>query len=397
MDLLAQARQAAGQLVQVVEPVAQRGVIVVAVAEPAVVQHEQVDAHILRAASEGEQLFLIELEIGGLPVVHEQRALRVRVAAVRDVPVDERVELTAHAAQTVGGIDEVGLGCLERRSGVQRPAEIEGLDADLRAGHELLIDVHARGEAAGVAQCKAVDVAVRLVRVRGEQRHERAGLHAGGAAHGRCALIAGDERTHIRRALSSPCAAERQQREIGLFEVHACAERPVDLHALRAAVDDAHAPRDDVDVLVEGVGQLDGDAARRVAQGDRQRLCALAARAGQPFELGLALTDAVSGIAQVERAGAVGVADVQHALAQISTAKDRALLRKAVKRRLVQGERRVGIGRQAGEHVLRDGVNAASPVDMQRVAARGQPDDVADVIVVQMEGASAFFKCDRHG
>ncbi|MNP52867.1 hypothetical protein D3C76_1472880 [compost metagenome] len=62
------------QLIGVHNPVSQRGGIVIPLAEPAVVQHHQLNAQLLGGFGDGDNLVGIEIEVGGFPVVNQHRA-----------------------------------------------------------------------------------------------------------------------------------------------------------------------------------------------------------------------------------------------------------------------------------------------------------------------------------
>lgn len=98
VDLLHQGAEAALEFGFVDEPVAEAGVVVVAFAEPAVVEHEHFDAESCGVSGDGEQFLFVEIEIGGFPVVDENRALAVLPVAPDQVIVEEIVEGAAHFA-----------------------------------------------------------------------------------------------------------------------------------------------------------------------------------------------------------------------------------------------------------------------------------------------------------
>ena len=122
-----------------------------------------------------------------------------------------------------------------------------------------------------------------------------------------------------------------------------------------------------------------------------------AARAGQAAKRLFSLGDLMRDILQIERMGAIRVQDMEHAFAQIGAAKYRAFLRKRIKRRLIQGEISVRVAAKTGEQIIRYGAHAAPPVQMQRIFARRQANDVADAVVAQMKAAALLVIEDRHG
>ena len=77
LDRPGEAVDAAGELAPIDDPVAERESFGVARAEPAVVEHEQLDAEVARRGRDLEQPRLVEVEVGRLPVVEQDRPRRV--------------------------------------------------------------------------------------------------------------------------------------------------------------------------------------------------------------------------------------------------------------------------------------------------------------------------------
>ena len=77
--------------------------------------------------------------------------------------------------------------------------------------------------------------------------------------------------------------------------------------------------------------------------------------------------------------------DMEHAGAQVARAERRAFLRKNIERQLMQGKGLIGITGQSGKHVVPNRTDALAPIDVERVFARRQTDNVADTVVKQMK------------
>ena len=96
--------QSAGKFLLVDSPVAETGVVIVAVAEPAVVHDKHLNSRLLRFLRNGNQLFVIKVKVSRLPVVNQNRALPVLIWASDQVLSVEIVQRPAHAAETLCGV-----------------------------------------------------------------------------------------------------------------------------------------------------------------------------------------------------------------------------------------------------------------------------------------------------
>ena len=384
------------EFMRVVKPIAQRGIVAFAMTEPAVVQNKQLDARIFCTAGEGEQLFFAEIKVGCFPVVDQNGAAGRSEFAGRNPAVNERVELTAHAVKSVGRIAQVSFRCLECASGVERPAEIERIDTDLCACYAEGIDGHIGGEAAGVAEGESIHIARGFGCVRGKQSHERAGLMTRGAALTGYALMPGDERADEFAAFPRPCTAQRQQGEISLLKIDACAQGFLKDDGRSAVVYDFCASRDDVDVVIDGVRQLDGNAAVCVAEREQKRLALFTACGRQTGKRRLFGQNAMGNDLQIQRVRTIRMLYVEHAGAQVARAERRAFLRKNIERQLMQGKGLIGITGQSGKHVVPNRTDALAPIDVEQVFARCQTDNVADMVVKQMKDVCFLTEQNRH-
>ena len=71
------------------------------IAKPTVVEYHHLDAEIRRTFRELIQLLVIEIEIGSLPIVHENGAQCMLITAAQQMLADKRMESLAHAIQTI--------------------------------------------------------------------------------------------------------------------------------------------------------------------------------------------------------------------------------------------------------------------------------------------------------
>ena len=289
MDSIGKTAQSVGQLAPVVHPVAQRAVVQIPVAEPAVIQHKQVDACVLGAGSQLQQLLLVKVEIGGFPVVDQQRTGGMGKCAPGDVTAAQMMEFPAHAVQAVGGVAQVGFRGLEILTGLQLPAELEGLNADLNPCHVVAVHEHIGQKAAAVAQGQSIDLARILGSPGLEQRHKGTGLMAAGASNRFHALIAGRQRTGIDLPLPQPCAAQGHQLVVGVFKIHAGAQGFFQHHGGWAAVHYPQVPGNHVHIRVYRIAQLHLNAAVLVPQTQHQRFGVIAPGRGKALQRRLSL------------------------------------------------------------------------------------------------------------
>ena len=151
VDVLDEALQPLRELLRVHEPVAQAGPVVVALAEPAVVHHEQLHADLGGLVGKLLLAGLVHVERGGFPGVVEHRAeSRVRARRVGWLPL-EAVQDARGAAEARPGEAGVEVRSVQGLAGLERVGEIESVEA---AGHAhlpvgRLLDGHAPVAAPG--------------------------------------------------------------------------------------------------------------------------------------------------------------------------------------------------------------------------------------------------------
>ncbi len=162
-----------GQLAAVDEPVAERGRVVVALSEPAVVEDEQLDPQFAGDGRHRQQPLGVEVEVRALPVVDLDRPRPVAPRPAGEPISEQAVERVAQAAHPVGGPADDRLGCRELLARLEGPAERFGIDADPRAGSPERFDLHLRDEVAGIDQGETDRLAVGLGRRRPTEGDER--------------------------------------------------------------------------------------------------------------------------------------------------------------------------------------------------------------------------------
>ena len=151
VQLFAEAAQAARQLLFVHGIVAKAGSIAVALAEPAVVEDEQLAAELLCRPAEAQELRFRKIEHAALPAVVDDGAGPALPVRRDEVFVHIPVEAGGQAAEARAGICHDGLRRLKARAGREFPVEIRGRDALQHAGEALHALLRAEIVAAGVA------------------------------------------------------------------------------------------------------------------------------------------------------------------------------------------------------------------------------------------------------
>ena len=117
-----------GELRHVRHPVSQTGGLIIALAEPAVIQHNQVDAH-TRSLHEYKfptlthslthllghlyDVVVVDVKVFGLPGVQQHRGLGVRPVARQQAVQEESVDGAAHPAQPLARARQHHLGSIE--------------------------------------------------------------------------------------------------------------------------------------------------------------------------------------------------------------------------------------------------------------------------------------------
>ena len=262
-----------GQLAAIDEPVAERGRVVVAGAEPAVVEHEQLDAEVARRRGDLDQAVGVEAEVGGLPVVDQDRPRPVTPVPARQAVAVERVERVGQAAQPVLGVGDDRLGHGEAsHPGSRRQPNVDGSMPEADAGGAVRLDLDLGQEVAGVDEAEPVRLAVGFVGRRSTQREERVVLVARGAADARDGLPARDQRAIASRGARAP---RRRTARPSASRRRGGPARGSSRSGDRPAPDPrcgSRAPGDQRPSVEDREAQVDLEAGRLVDQRDLERL-----------------------------------------------------------------------------------------------------------------------------
>lgn len=214
------------ELVFIYEPVAQRVLVVVALAEPAVVHDEHIHAKFLCALRERDELVRIKIEERRLPAVYQQRTLLRSVFSGDEIEVIELVVYPAHLADALARVYHDRLGSLEALARLKMPCEICRIYAHEYARSTRIVALGAKLEVAAVNEIEAVCLAAVLVGVFRDESRKRVLAVARNSALARYALKSVGERAALLGTLFAVPAVEGYE-----IVVHA---RQVDAHAHRA-------------------------------------------------------------------------------------------------------------------------------------------------------------------
>lgn len=270
VNLLAQVGQAVGELGRVRPPVAQAGGFSRSLAKPAVVEDEELHPGCLSFVGQAQQLVLGEVEVGRFPVVNHHRPRLVPPLAPNQVLVVELVEGLAEMVQATFRVSQHRFRGLEAFAGLELPGEVEGVNADLQAGDVVVVDLGLGEEVAGVNEAHGQRLALEVVGVGALEDYEGVLYVARGPAGGGDGLLALVEAVGLQLPLPPPGPGELEPVVVGVRQVEVEAERPGELRAGGAAVNEAGVAGDYGEILEDGVGELEVDGQLLVGQGDRQ-------------------------------------------------------------------------------------------------------------------------------
>ena len=266
------AGEAVRELARVDEPVAERRRVVVARTEPSVIEDEQLDAKIARRLGDPQQLRLVEVEIGRLPVVDEDRPRGVAPGATGEPVAVEPVEGVAHRAEAHVGVDDHGLRGRERLARLELPLERIRADADPDPGRVEWVHFRLGDEVPRIDEAEPVDLAGGLGRRHPLEGDERVVLGAGRAAVAADRLTAGSQSARRDVGLARPCSRKLDELPASVREVeggaHGCAEP----NGCRTIVADPRTTGYHRQVAEDRVREIDCDPACCIDKRDLERV-----------------------------------------------------------------------------------------------------------------------------
>ena len=291
------------QLVGVYLPVAEAGVVAVArivLREPAVIEHEHLQAHPRGIVDHPQEGLRGKGEIGALPAV-EERGM--------DLPAVVDAVVAGPAVQVAGGLSRAGggegpdhVGRDEGLAGGQRIGRGEGADAGDDVEPAGVVAVEGQAEVAAPGQGAGDYVARRLAEFGGaeaEQEGRIAALRGLDAAPRLDHLGVVSQQLAVRLHFAGPAAPGVGEQVLVGFQVEGGRSVVQQFHRALAAVGDLRVGHDHVFVRVGVIDQRNGQGGHGVLQPDGRRDDVAA---GRRF---------MAGVEEFGIVVAVGIADVQ--------------------------------------------------------------------------------------
>ena len=149
-DGFRQPLQSIRQLCPVYLPISERRAVAVSPAEPAVIQHKELGTQFGGHFTEFRQVLLVEIEIGGFPVVEQDRALPLPEFRRENMLTNEAVKFFAHTVQPFIRVDHDRLGCVKTFSRRQLPFEGVGVNTQVYSQIVVMIQFQLGQEVAAV-------------------------------------------------------------------------------------------------------------------------------------------------------------------------------------------------------------------------------------------------------
>ena len=321
------------QLAFIRYPVSQSRVIVVAVFEPSVIEHKQLQAQVLCLFGYRDQFFFGKVEVCRFPVVDEHRTMAQPVFSAHYVIADHAVIVVREICQTVRAA-EYDLGSMEGRFRRQLPAEavVAYTCHDTHAVKLVAFDlcfviarVHQHHAVAGAAVLRGFSVTQDNKRIMLMARHASARYESVYTVEQRHALRLTLHAVPSVKVYHIPLTERKLQTHRAGFS------QP---YYLIARVDYLGAACDDVKLFKDAVIQAYPYVGGVVDQGDDQRLRDLSAviDRGQTRDRVLSVSDLMALISELRAAAAVGARGADAGHAEIANAEGGVLLRHGIQR-----------------------------------------------------------------
>ena len=281
VDLFQERLEAVRQLARIRCPIAEAAVIVIPMAEPAVVDDQHVYAQVFCLTRQIEQFRLVKVEIHGLPAVEQNRPFGKRSIMAEDVLTEKAMADMGQPVKALRAVCKQQFGCLKAFSRRQTPGEAVGVDARYDAHGSALIQFDICAVIAGIDRHDAIAGPCRLSGIRLADDHKGIVLMTGGAATGGDGLDTVEKRSLFKLPLQRVASMKMEQLPAPEGDIQTGRRCPVQPDHLIAAIADTHGPGDHVLGLEYTVKQLHFQSRSRVRECNAQRLALSAAVKGR--------------------------------------------------------------------------------------------------------------------
>ena len=256
VDLFGQVGKGSAKLLRVDKPVAQAAVVVVTFSKPAVVQNQHLDAEFSCLGGDGKEFFPVEVKIGGLPVVDENRTARMLPGPPAHMLPQDAVIVSGKCRKTAGGIAQDDLRRAENLAGSQMKGEKVGVDSHLHPGLFSLVLLGGRRKIPAVNEAEPIAVPRVLVSIRAAENHGGIVLMAGGTPDASDADAGPPDRKALRSAFHGMTACKIDHIKITEGDIHAHGKNLFQIHRGLSPVPYLQCSGDDVGLFKDAVEKL---------------------------------------------------------------------------------------------------------------------------------------------
>ena len=255
IDLTHEFCKAALDLLLVDIPVAETGVVVVALSEPAVVHDDHFYAHFLGGFRYFDQFLVVEVKKCRFPGVDQDGTPDIpHKFALVEVSAEEVMEVVAHFGQALVGVGHEHGRCVEGLARLDRIAEEAVIDAHDEARLVVLIELCFRQKASRVHQGESVAGAVILIGSALDQRDEGVLLVGRDAAAAADLMYMVSQGLALDLALLAVSAGKGDQvHAASVHVVHVDGHDALEVYAAISAVVNARSAHDDIGLFKDGV------------------------------------------------------------------------------------------------------------------------------------------------
>ena len=271
VDVPGQGLQSSRQLFPVHPPVSQGAVVVIPFSEPSVVQHKQLNSRLAGRPGDLQDFFMIEVEIGGFPVVDQHRPFPVPPRAPADALPDQAVKGLAHGVHALAGVDQQRLRALKMRPGLQPPLKGPRVQSQRQPGRSVGVLVRRDRKISAVDQRRSQAFSAVFGGVCRRQRRKGIVFMAGGAPGGSDGPGHGGRSRPLHSPFLGPGAVQMNH-VIPPRQRHADAPRVLQRQRLRPLVSIQDARGDHRPLRKQRVSQLRGQPRLLVLQRNIQGL-----------------------------------------------------------------------------------------------------------------------------